>query len=413
MSKCDARVLVPNHFSHMPADWKGILTGATISLLLCLLFLRNNTSSNVNTAITDRDTPQRAYEPPAPPEEFEAPRPKPPPSPPARPKKVESKKVRMPRVCLHNDTSDEYYGCRREALLKGCSEICDTTIVGEPSMFFNFARKHVDCAGVWMNEEIDASASDGQWPPPDYPPDVFIDDFRQHGMVQVRKTGHYQQRYSGGDAMQSQWKFEEIEKMVQQARKGELDGTYGRGDTNEVRRGLATMSIKGSRVLVIGSELPWVEACALEAGAAEVWTLEYGRIHSTHPKVKTVTPDEAREMYIKGTLPMFDHVLTYSSVEHSGLGRYGDALNPWGDMQAMARAWCVTKPGGQMLLGVMECGSNDAIEYNLHRCYKKISYTHLTANWKQEYRGTEALQTVMVFHKTKALDAPRPKDDDN
>ena len=31
--------------------------------------------------------------------------------------------------------------------------------------------------------------------------------------------------------------------------------------------------------------------------------------------------------------------------------RYGDSLNPWGDLIAMARAWCVLKPGGKALIG--------------------------------------------------------------
>ena len=33
--------------------------------------------------------------------------------------------------------------------------------------------------------------------------------------------------------------------------------------------------IEGGRVLVVGSETPWVEACLLEAGAAQIVTLEY------------------------------------------------------------------------------------------------------------------------------------------
>ena len=48
----------------------------------------------------------------------------------------------------------------------------------------------------------------------------------------------------------------------------------------------------------------------------------------------------------------FDGVVTFSSLEHSGLGRYGDQLNPWGDLIAMSKAWCLTKPGGRMLIGV-------------------------------------------------------------
>ena len=35
----------------------------------------------------------------------------------------------------------------------------------------------------------------------------------------------------------------------------------------------------------------------------------------------------------------FDAVVSFSSIEHSGLGRYGDALNPWGDLIASAQAW--------------------------------------------------------------------------
>ena len=45
-------------------------------------------------------------------------------------------------------------------------------------------------------------------------------------------------------------------------------------------------------------------------------------------------------------------MVTFSSLEHSGLGRYGDQLNPWGDLITMAKAWCVVKPGGQALVGV-------------------------------------------------------------
>ena len=113
-------------------------------------------------------------------------------------------------------------------------------------------------------------------------------------------------------------------------------------------------SLRGGHVLVIGSENPWIEACILHAGARHVTTLEYGHIISEHKKVSTLTPAGARQAFANGTLPLFDSIVTYSSVEHSGLGRYGDQLNPWGDLQAVARAWCVCKPGGHLLLGVME-----------------------------------------------------------
>ncbi|EKX32407.1 hypothetical protein GUITHDRAFT_82324 [Guillardia theta CCMP2712] len=111
-------------------------------------------------------------------------------------------------------------------------------------------------------------------------------------------------------------------------------------------------TVKGGHVLVLGSENPWVEACVLAAGAKRVTTLEYGKIHSRHPRVGTVTPAEAFDLFQRGRLGPFDAVVTFSSVEHSGLGRYGDDLNPFGDLQAIAKAWCICREGGQMLLGV-------------------------------------------------------------
>ena len=99
---------------------------------------------------------------------------------------------------------------------------------------------------------------------------------------------------------------------------------------------------------------------ALEAGARHVTTLEYGKIESQHPNVTTLLPAEFQRSW--ATMEPFDAIVTYSSVEHSGLGRYGDALNPWGDVLEIARAWCVSKPGASLTIGVMYGG--DAIEFN-------------------------------------------------
>ena len=62
-------------------------------------------------------------------------------------------------------------------------------------------------------------------------------------------------------------------------------------------------------------------------------------------------------------------------------GRYGDALNPWGDLITTARAWCVTKSNGFLLLG-LPGGSEDSIRYNAHRVYGKYRWPLITTNWK-------------------------------
>ena len=94
---------------------------------------------------------------------------------------------------------------------------------------------------------------------------------------------------------------------------------------------------------------------------------------------------------------MFDAVVSFSSVEHSGLGRYGDALNPWGDVLEIARAHCVCKLGGSLVLAVMY--GADKLEFNAHRIYGSIRWPYLVTNWKQVHREAEGYQRVHVFEK--------------
>jgi len=117
--------------------------------------------------------------------------------------------------------------------------------------------------------------------------------------------------------------------MIQSAKQGKLGGTYGTKDTNKLRDALIhTLGIKHVRVLVIGSTNPWVEACVLEEGTNEIVTLEYGAIYSKHPQVKKMVPLEFRRYFMENKLEKCDAVVTFSSVEHSELERFGDMLNP-------------------------------------------------------------------------------------
>eukprot|EP00438_Fugacium_kawagutii_P017388 Skav217990 [mRNA] locus=scaffold3329:93009:95071:- [translate_table: standard] len=81
---------------------------------------------------------------------------------------------------------------------------------------------------------------------------------------------------------------------------------YDREDLNSTARFLASLKdaiplledAMGGHWLVLGAQSPWIEAILLEYG------------------------------------------VQWSSVEHSGLGMYGDEINPWGDRQSVAQLWC-------------------------------------------------------------------------
>ena len=74
-------------------------------------------------------------------------------------------------------------------------------------------------------------------------------------------------------------------------------------------------------VLVIGSETPWIEVMALMHGAKSVTSVDYGKIQCDDSRILVMTHKEMKEKYLKGSLAKFDIVISYSSLEHFGLGR--------------------------------------------------------------------------------------------
>ena len=235
---------------------------------------------------------------------------------------------------------------------EGCGQTCNTSIKGIKGRFFDQIRKDINCPGLWANAAIDDSREAG--PAPLMPESLRV-FYSFNGKVEIVNKKLSNLQYLDSHAMSPLWKKEKVVQWTQDCLAGRLPGNYGIKATQEVLKGLKRMpSLVGGHVLVIGSENPWIEACILGAGARHVTTLEYGSIISEHPQISTMTPRDARAAFANRTLPLFDSVVTYSSVEHSGLGRYGDQLNPWGDLQAIARAWCICRSGGHLLLGVQD-----------------------------------------------------------
>jgi Caenorhabditis protein of unknown function, DUF268 len=250
--------------------------------------------------------------------------------------------------------------------------------------------KDVNCPAILNSKDIDASSlrckDSRSWN--DNVPKEIEKFFTLNGTVELYATKNLRcdifMTSKAGDAKVCSkgnvWSKEDVEVAMDEVRKGTHRGTYRSSATNYVRDILKTADVPGKSILVIGSSAPWVEAILLVHGAEKVTTLEYGELISEHPQIVTMTPDVFRKKYQEGTLGMFDGVVTHSSLEHSGLGRYGDAVNPWGDILAIARAWCVTKSGGWMYLG-LPSRHGDGTYSNWHRFYARIRWPLVTANW--------------------------------
>jgi Caenorhabditis protein of unknown function, DUF268 len=257
-----------------------------------------------------------------------------------------------------------------------------------PGSVFPMIRVKTDCPAILGSEDIDAA--DNSVPAV---PDELKHFYTFDGKIAISGEERLSNIYLGVPEARV-WTKEALNQAVDEAKHGKLGGTYGVDATTFVRDDMADMPIRGKSVMVIGSENPWVEAILLHHGATKVTTLEYASLVSEHPKVQTLTPHQFRKEFLAGALESFDGVVSFSSVEHSGLGRYGDALNPWGDILAIARAWCVTKEGGFMYLGLPS--GNDGIVSNWHRIYGLLRWPLVAANWKPLPNGSKLKEDAWV-----------------
>jgi len=141
---------------------------------------------------------------------------------------------------------------------------------------------------------------------------------------------------------------------------------------------------KGARVAVFGSLDPYFETIALALGAASTTTFEYNDLtfRDVEERMHVVCGGEYLQLLeqhrrslgaveeqeeqgggggsagaecaageggeeTRAHMGQYDIVLSISSFDHSGLGRYGDALDPEGDVRAMQFAKAIMKRRGR------------------------------------------------------------------
>lgn len=83
----------------------------------------------------------------------------------------------------------------------------------------------------------------------------------------------------------------------------------------------------------------------VRTGVRHVTTVEYRKVHAEISNHRMLLPLDWAVLWTNGTLQHVDFAFSYSSWEHDGLGRYGDPIDPWGDVKAVELAACYIKPG--------------------------------------------------------------------
>lgn len=131
--------------------------------------------------------------------------------------------------------------------------------------------------------------------------------------------------------------------------------------------------IKGQRVAIIGSIKPWYESVCLHYGGIPT-TLEYNVITPEDKRLTMIPISEATKY------PPFDAAISISTYEHDGLGRYGDPIDPNGDLKAMKWLKSIVKKDGLLFLAVPT--GKDKLVWNAHRKYGEIRLPYLIDGWE-------------------------------
>jgi hypothetical protein len=80
----------------------------------------------------------------------------------------------------------------------------------------------------------------------------------------------------------------------------------------------------------------------------------------------------------------YDTLVSFSGIEHSGLGRYGDPINPDGDIEAMADMHRALAPGGYLLLAIPTYASYQ-VQGIQHRIYGPERLAQMIENFDFTY----------------------------
>ncbi len=137
---------------------------------------------------------------------------------------------------------------------------------------------------------------------------------------------------------------------------------------------LEMFPIEGKSVGIMGSTTPWYESIAIAFGASPT-TIDYNKIISHDPRIQSLSVEEIRANPVE-----FDALISISSFEHDGLGRYGDPINPDGDLLAMEKAKEMLKPGGHLFLAIPV--GRDLLNWNVHRVYGALRLPQLLKGWE-------------------------------
>jgi hypothetical protein len=117
------------------------------------------------------------------------------------------------------------------------------------------------------------------------------------------------------------------------------------------------------KILVIGSITPWIECFLLSKGASKVYITDINEIIVENDNIIFINENDIINHN-------FDFILSYSSIEHIGLGRYGDKIDENGDINYMNNLYDILNKNTTLLIAI-PVYIHYLVEGIWHRIYNK------------------------------------------
>lgn len=233
-------------------------------------------------------------------------------------------------VVSGNDVDWDVVLRRLDLLREHCGDLCDTNkhINKREGDFLGFVTSKINCPKlITLSEKL--SDSSAMVKPPKWKdiPDQIKEMYTYNDRVGVKDYYFDERSLGAGRNRATVWSFSYTQELINKFQTGQSFEGYP-GVAHLVSEAADFINVTGKKILVIGSQKPWVEAILLTKSPEKIVTLEFGNFKSEYPGHTVIRPSEFRSQYRNKTLDVFDVVFSFSSLEHSGLGRYGDPLNP-------------------------------------------------------------------------------------
>ncbi|GHT01777.1 hypothetical protein AGMMS50276_30550 [Synergistales bacterium] len=228
-------------------------------------------------------------------------------------------------------------------------------------------------------------------PPPNIIPDKLIGDFTLNREIPVLYF-YLDSRVLDNQAVvrNTRKKYKETFKQLD-----ERSFSYYGNDMQAFYDVMINYPFRDKTVLVWGLAGCNCEAMAVWNNAEKVYVVDYNKPICDHEKIEVLSHDELESKQIRT-----DFAFSYSSFEHDGLGRYGDPINPFGDIKAMSDAHRFLKQDGVLFLGVPL--GKDCLCWNAHRIYGKHRLPLLLKGWQ----CLDVFDVNVIYTKNYPFDLP-------